>query len=226
MVIACSTFEGQDSGSDLCEAAVRSTILNHPGKGRAQVVTANGEVVGSEDDSAASFDRASRHARSVVPADIQIAVAENLRARRAARRVLLKQNETAPTSARAAVGDQHAAIAGSRGVVEDRLAAECAADRAAIVGEGAMVRGRAVVEENEAWGYAADRRTLGGEGALARGRGVLKVGNAAAVDRARGTGEGAIARGRAIAEGGLAAECAADRAANRSEGAIACGRAV
>src|SRR5438270_1294024 len=112
MVIACSTFKGQDPGSDLCKTAVRSTILNHPRKGCVQVVAAHGEVFGSEEDDTASFDRADRHARSVVGTDIQSAVAENLHPRRATRRISIKLNKTAITPAQAAVGDQRGVARG------------------------------------------------------------------------------------------------------------------
>src|SRR5690242_18257523 len=183
MVIACPTFKGQDSGSDLCEAYVPSTTLNHPRKGCVQVVATHGEVVGSEEDSAASLNRAGRYTRGVVSADIQIPVPESLQTRGAACRVLLEKNETAPASVRATVGDQ-CAIAGSGGVVEDRLATERAADRAAVIAEVAIACGRAVLEENEAWGYAAHCGTARAESAITRSRGVLKGGDTAAVERA------------------------------------------
>ena len=87
-------------------AAADSAILDQPGKGRAKVVRADGQVIRPEKDQTISFDRAGRHARSALLTYIKVAVAENLHARRAARRSGRKYNQTARTSAQTAVGDQ------------------------------------------------------------------------------------------------------------------------
>src|SRR5437773_8260294 len=45
------------------------------------MVGPHGQVIGSEKDIAGSFDRANGHTRSVVPANVQVTIAENLHAR-------------------------------------------------------------------------------------------------------------------------------------------------
>src|SRR4030095_473409 len=111
--------------------AILAAILHHPGKGGAQVVAANGQFNGSEEHSAAAFNRADCHARSVVKADVQVSVggiagasAETLHARRAARRITKKTNDTARLisgTPRTGVGD-HGGVACGRGVVEIEVA--------------------------------------------------------------------------------------------------------
>src|SRR5206468_3826988 len=55
-------------------AGIYSTILHYSGKGRAQFVTAYGQLVRSQENIPGSFQRADGHARSDVTADVQIAV--------------------------------------------------------------------------------------------------------------------------------------------------------
>src|SRR5262249_1555226 len=95
-------------------AAIDSAILDPSRKGLVQVIRANGQVVGSQEYSAVSFDRSSRHTRSIVTANVQVAVAENLHLGRAAGGSSSKLNRTAVTSAHTAVGNQHsvACVAG------------------------------------------------------------------------------------------------------------------
>ena len=58
-----------------------------------QVVAAHGQVVRPEEDIAAAFERADAHARCVVQADVQLAVAEDLHGRRATRGSAKKEIE-------------------------------------------------------------------------------------------------------------------------------------
>src|SRR5207248_3950584 len=69
-----------DFGERAAHAAADSAILDHPGKERVQAILTDSEVVGSEENKAVTFNRTNRHARSVVSADVQIAIVENLKA--------------------------------------------------------------------------------------------------------------------------------------------------
>ena len=114
-------------------------------------------------------------------ADVQVAVAENLHARRAAKGIMIKHNQTAITSAQAAVGDQRG-IARGRGLEEPREAAACPAGRAAVVDKCAIARGRGVAVEFREAGAEAEApgtATVVGEGAIACGRGVREPREAA-----------------------------------------------
>src|SRR5437667_7138843 len=75
-------------------AAADSAIPDQPGKGRAKVVRADGQVIRPEKDQTISFDRAGRHARSALLSYIKVAVAVNLHARCVVSRSGRKTNQT------------------------------------------------------------------------------------------------------------------------------------
>src|SRR5262249_61546339 len=98
-------------------AAIDSAILDPSRKSFVQVIRANGQVVGSQEYGAVSFDRSSRHTRSIVTANVQVAVAENQHLGRAAGGSSSKLNRTAVTSVQTAVGNQYGVVR-IAGVVE------------------------------------------------------------------------------------------------------------
>src|SRR5207247_1197516 len=89
----------QRSGADLAQPtasirikAIIAAILEDTRKNSAHVVAADGQIVPPEENITATFNRADRHARSVVATGVQIAVTENLHASRAASRITTKEN--------------------------------------------------------------------------------------------------------------------------------------
>src|SRR5207249_2662394 len=145
--------------------------LDHAGKGFAQVITANGQIVASEENITAAFKRADRHAERAMRIDVEITVAEYLCLGSAASGGVLKLNETAEPTAGAAVGDQNCTTCG-RCVEELREASGCAADRAAVVSDCAVGRGRAaeILEKHPAAGCAAGRAGVVSKCAIGGGR--------------------------------------------------------
>ena len=81
--------ERQCAGADFRQRAVcataESAILHQPGKSRAHIVRAHGQINASEEDKTVALNRAGRDARSVVLANVQSAVAENPHPRRTTR---------------------------------------------------------------------------------------------------------------------------------------------
>src|SRR5438132_682211 len=88
--------EDQRARADLGQRAAYipgvTAVLDHAGKGRAQIVDAHGQVYSSEKDITAALDRADLHARNVARTDVQAAIAENRHARGAAGGILKEQN--------------------------------------------------------------------------------------------------------------------------------------
>jgi len=68
--------------------------LDHAGKGRAPIVAAHGQAIGSEKHETVSFDRADRYAGWIAPADVEIAIAEELQPSVAAKGIFEKLNRT------------------------------------------------------------------------------------------------------------------------------------
>src|SRR5438067_11495805 len=101
----------QRASPDLSErpartAAIKSiTVLHHAGKEGAQPVVADAEIMGAEENLPVPFDRTNRQAGSVVRADIQAAITENLYPCRTATRIEKEQNPTAAELSPASVRD-------------------------------------------------------------------------------------------------------------------------
>ena len=70
--------------------------MDLPGKGRAQVVAAHAQIIGSEEHMATAFDRADRHARRVMTADVEVALVENLYVRSVGSGIAFERNGTLP----------------------------------------------------------------------------------------------------------------------------------
>src|SRR2546423_12426751 len=103
-------------------------------------------------------------------AEIQIAIAENLNPRCAPSRAAFKQNRPTLTATYSAIGDQRGITRGrvheTRG--EDRVAAACAVNRAAIASK-CPIGGRASEEPRAASQFATDSSTVVNKNAVTRG---------------------------------------------------------
>src|SRR5204863_830938 len=100
------------------------------------------QIIPSDENIAAAFNRADRHARRVMRVDVEIRVTEDLHLGTAPSRGVLKLNETAEPSAGAAIGDQSCAACGCR-IEKLREPTGCAANHAAVVRDCAAGRCRA-----------------------------------------------------------------------------------
>ena len=129
-------------------------VGHHSGKGGAQSVAAQGEIVGAEENISAAFDRTDCHTGAEVSANVEIAVAENFHPRCAAGGKGKKGNSATLTTVRSAVGNQGCG-SGAGAIIEFHHATARTTDGGAIGGEGAIARGRAVAESRDA---ATDRR--------------------------------------------------------------------
>jgi hypothetical protein len=150
-------------GQRPADAPILATVLNYAGKGGAQVVAAYGQIVGSQKSISVTLNRANRHARRIMTADVKAAVAEKLDPRCATSGTAFKENCSAFAAVRPAVRDQRCRIRGWHVTTEYRFAATCAADRATVVGDDAITRARdmlSILENGEPAARAADRGTI------------------------------------------------------------------
>src|SRR5438094_36721 len=180
--------------------------MNRTRKDRVEIVSAHGQIEGSEEHKPISLDRAGGHTRSVMAADVQERVAENLHARRAATGIIAKINGAPSASARAAVGNQ-------RGVARGRVSEKADKWEPARVDEPSIAGGRVIVEFHTATAVPAARTDGVGNTRIARAGAVEELCDAAWII----TGLGAavsdaspIPRGRAVCELYRSMLCAVD----------------
>src|SRR5437588_7845942 len=106
-------------------------------------------------------------------ADIEVAVAENLNARKSPSGIAQKENSTPITAVRPAVGD-HCCRAGAGAYTEDRFTEPCAARRSAVAGDRCAPGVGCILETHAAAACTADHAAVVGNRRAARSGGVEK----------------------------------------------------